>query len=176
MWVKQSLVSPPTRERPQRVGKHAKKPPSTVCLKRCHGAASSHSVARLLRSKLSVSHRKHSRFSLTLCTITAQSLAPVRPSNPASPHTCLRLGGMPASTHLASFLVQLRQLLLVPNPHLSHLLLQSVAATRVRRTATGHRDTLDNTPTSDSTHQHALHSPGLVASLNIIFVGLVTLR
>lgn len=173
--MKQSLVSPPTRERPQHVGKHVNNPPPAVCLKRCHGAATSHSVTGLFRNKLSVSDRKHSRLPFTMCTITAPEIAPVHPPNHTSPHTCLRPGGTPASAHLSSFLVQLRQLLLVPNPHLSHLLLQGVAATRVCRTATGHRDTLDNMPTSDSTHQHALNLPGLVASLDVIFVGLVTL-
>lgn len=89
------------------------------------------------------------------------------------------LGQVPVHkvTDLSSFLVQLRQLLLMFDPHLSHFLLQRVAATRVStRTETqdqgmsgggdtGHRQTTDD-----------VDSPGIVSSLDLILVRLVPLR
>lgn len=58
------------------------------------------------------------------------------------------------ATDLSTFLVQLRQLLLVFDSHLSHFLLEGITATRVStRTETGTstgQDTLGTTRTSES--------------------------
>lgn len=83
-------------------------------------------------------------------------------------------------TDLSSFLVQLCQLLLMFDPHLSHLLLQRVATTWVStQTETQDQDTSGGQDTVRHLNHQAtddVDSPGIMASLDLILVGLVPLR
>lgn len=81
-------------------------------------------------------------------------------------------------THLSSFLVQLRQLLLVPDPHLSHLLLQSISLTRVSAHAGRFKQSVnvEHQTAADIWSSQDVGSPALVPPLELIFVRLVPLR
>lgn len=96
------------------------------------------------------------------------------------------------ATDLSTFLVQLRQLLLVFDSHLSHFLLQGITATRVStrtetgtstgqdthlRTHSGTTSILESPQEVQRQHQTpvGVNSPGIVRPLDLILVSLVSL-